>query len=469
MNDYEFMIKDDKDFELLEKIFTKCSQFIVQCVINRQDKKINGNAEFKNNMLEKLRGCYERSYFLNSVFTGSEIKQKQKYTDYVMKNFEKAIEKIRRACKDQKQFDIILPFLFFSLVVQNESNIETVSRRRRALNQELKKNNCNFECEIKALKSEWRHKDPFSLQNSEIYTNYKNCASYIRKSKEVVDLFYNKEFDNNNLVSDLAQYLAQTFQFMDEAYESLVKCSEYAKIGSFLSDILNLTYNIFEPLDTILAMYMIVHPPIIENQTLEEKKEQNGNLNNTKYRDVFGWTRYIIENTGDNTLLIYERELLTYYLKVSYNDEFLQKSGVNSIYYKNILSRSELDRLCEKTIIPAQYDDLYQCIYRNYHFSTKNFLNFYLNKKILDLYVGADKHMTDYAGRMKKLIEVASAVDSAMLKHEIVRSLRKLFAREVKEEDTELTQILIERRREKLENLQENVTLANFSESFENQ
>lgn len=459
MKKYELRVESDVDFELLERLFTKCSQDMIKCIQNRIEAKQKGNANLEDTTLKNLRGCYERSYFLRSVFADNEIKQKEKYTDYVMRNFRQAIVGIRHACLDQTHFNIVLPFLFFSLVVQNESNKETVARRRRLLIEELK--NKNVGDKVSVSKSTWRHQDPFSLYKSEVYENYKSSGSYMRKAKEVEDLFYAKNFDTNNLVSDWAKYLAQSFQFMDKSYPALVACSEYAKIGSFLSDILSVTYNKNNPIDTILALYMIVKPLGIDDKEpkVESKDSQEDDIDNqegdieyieeNKYADIIGWCRYIKEDTGDTSIWKYKNEIMTYYLKVSYNDEFLQGKEIHSIYYKNKFSPTELNDQLKKIVVPSKYEDLYKCISKNYHFNVGDILEFFLDKKALSLRVGADELMMDYASCMKKLIRVASEVDKDMSSHTIVKSLRTLFAREVEEKDIELTEFLIARRKEK--------------------
>lgn len=452
MKKYELRVESDAEYELLERSFTKCSQLMIKCIQKRIEGKRKGEAVLTEAISKKLQGCYERSYFLNSVFSDNEINQKKKYTNYVMRNFRQAIIDVRGACVDQNHFNIVLPFVFFSLVVQNESNKETVARRRRLLNEELKNNN-GVDGEISVLKSTWRHKDPFALHKLKIYENFKDSDSYCRKAKEVEDLFYAKDFDTNNLVSDWAKHLAQSFQFMDESYPALVTCSEYAKLGSFLSDILSVTYNKNNPIDTILALYMIVKPLGVDDK--EPKKESDDNqeeyIEENKYDDMIGWCRYIKEDTGDISIWEDKNKIMTYYLKVSYNDEFLNGKEIHSIYYKNKFSPSHLDRACREYTIPMQYQDLYKKITECYYLNTGNILEFFLDKTVLDLYVGADELMMNYAGRMKKLIRVASEVDKDMLSHTIVKSLRTLFAREVEEKDIELSEILMEKYSEKKE------------------
>lgn len=336
----------------------------------------------------------------------TQLKAKcQKYKEYIEYNFLTIAEKYAKNCENQSHMDLVLPILFFSLILQNESNPESVSRRA-------------LKIELEGIHSTpWKSKNPFALSGYKIKDNPKKRLQFQNSVFSLETLAIRQNFYSHPmLVPEVNQALNCSFHIAEE-YHKVSFFSEQARIAAFLRDILDQTASSEKPVDTILRMYMV-----------------------RQMHNVLDWTRLldsidpILESQKDEFGL-----LLRFFMDEGAPRHEVLSWGKLPLYYKGNLSSPNTREILDSNLAKQDHFATYYRILRNdFNWEINGFVNYYLNKDILSKYIGADRAVLRYVKAMKHFIKEVSKLEDAYHAAEVIADLDYLLGAFRKEQNTDI-------------------------------
>lgn len=304
-----------------------------------------------------------------------------------------AIEELKRSCHNQEHYDLILPVIFFRCIMLNEFNPESVKNREEDLKNQLTEDELtnskdlqwpewsadNFDAYFAdekwaKRKSKWiKTYDSGGILTVKLYqlkTRKKSFYKVISAAeKEAVKV----NFRTNNAVPPAVRIACTGFFPLKDQYETVKRCSEYARIGCFLYDLLEATANKEQPLDTILRLYMIA-----------------------EVHDVLSCTGYLIRGEAYPGKTNEKEQPLSRFDKVT---------GKQLMHYASEDIPAQTIKLLHDTEYQKyQFLPFYDHLYKNYTFNAPEILEFYLDKTILDPCIGVDEEIRKYAANVKSLV-----------------------------------------------------------------
>lgn len=294
-----------------------------------------------------------------------------------------------RSCHHQVHYDLILPVIFFRCIMLNEFNPDSVNNRVSELKDQLAKeiqdialeelpenyfDNLQEDPKWIGRSSPWtKTYDSGDVLAVKLYQFEENERSFRNIVSEAEKLAIEAKFDTNIYIPPAVRIACNGFFHLKDKYEIVKSCSEYARVGCFLYDLLAATANDAQILDTILRLYMIA-----------------------EVHTVLSCTGYIIRGEAYTGNLQYkERPLLRFY----------KATGQQLMQYKSEETPIQTEKLLVKKA-SKKNKFLQYCnhLYENYSFNSPEILDFYLDKTILNPCIGVDKVIKTYAADVKHLM-----------------------------------------------------------------
>lgn len=329
----------------------------------------------------------------------------QKYMEYIQHNFLAAVSKYAENCESQNHLDLVLPILFFSLILQNESNSESVSRRA-------------LKIELEGIHSTpWKSQNPFKLSGHKIKAKAKQRLQFQNSVYSLETLAIRKSYYSHPmLVPEVNQAMTCAFHIAEE-YDKVSFFSEQARIGAFLLDILDKTASKEKPVNTILRMYMV-----------------------KQMHNVLDWTRLfdsadpLMESQKDGLGL-----LLRFFMDEGAPRHEVLSWGKLPLYYKGKLASPNTREILDSNLAKQDHFATYYRILRNdFNWEIAGFIDFYLNKDTLEKYIEADRAVLKYTRAMKHFIKQVSKLEDAYHAAGVISDLDDLLNAFRKEEDVDV-------------------------------
>ena len=304
-----------------------------------------------------------------------------------------AIEELKRSCHNQEHYDLILPVMFFRCIMLNEFNPKSVENRESDLKKLLSEDELTNSKDL--TWPEWSADDFDAYFAGEKWAKRQNKWSKTYDSGAILTVklyqlednkktFYKVisaaekdavkvNFRTNNAVPPAVRVACTGFFPLKDQYETVKRCSEYARIGCFLYDLLEATANKEQPLDTILRLYMIA-----------------------EVHNVLSCTGYIIRGEAYSGKVGEKERPLSRFDKVTGRKLMQYTSEDVPIQTENLLDDIKFQK--------HQFLPFYNHLYTNYTFNAPEVLAFYLDKTILEPCIDVDKAIKQYASNVKLLV-----------------------------------------------------------------
>lgn len=240
--------KEYKDFGRLEKLVSACARETIDLLLISKSARGSDivSLEVNDDVIEALVKCYSRSGF-------NRVGNRQ-YRDFIMnQTMDFVQDSLYHRCIDQDHFDLILPIMFYLVILNNEYNIDTVQRRNR----KIQKNGIDS--------VSWQKKYNFKTMicnfSDMLYqintSKHEHILSETRRFKEVLSQSRSGEKSVRKILTILKP-LTTKVDMIEELAE-IEFFSKTSNLGLFLLDILRSTHNSNRPMDTLIRLYIMVH------------------------------------------------------------------------------------------------------------------------------------------------------------------------------------------------------------------
>lgn len=241
----------------LDQILRECSENALKIAEHGwcfQEKIDNPKNEFHEDVIEeeieKLIEIYKESYFAEGTDDNYQLG--------VMEKFRTCVDAehldLHVNCVNQEHLKLILPIIFFSLIVQNESNPGAIDRRTRTDRSWQKMNPYAPLYGIKSKKGSddipainaFRGRKVISTEETEFNEKISDFRKWFDSNKNGISKYMSLEF--LSLIEDILS--------LENRYDYVIAYLRYVKAGCLLYDILSKTHVEGRSLDTILRLYM---------------------------------------------------------------------------------------------------------------------------------------------------------------------------------------------------------------------
>lgn len=258
----------DYNFEKFEEMVQKCASAAVRDVrlAWTNNKVIGRDIDINISMINKVIASYKQSSFGKDWDDSYIMRVRDEFVFLIW-------TELRRSCHNQKHYDLILPVIFFRCIMQNEFNPASVKNRVTELKdyqsliaQEVELQGLSDDdLDDLYLKEEWiNRRSPWikTFESGEVlgvklYQLEDNEKSFYELISEAERLAIKANFNTNEAIPQAVRIACNGFFPLKDKYELVKSCSEYARVGCFLYDLLEATSDSKQPLDTILRLYMI--------------------------------------------------------------------------------------------------------------------------------------------------------------------------------------------------------------------
>lgn len=366
-------------------------------------------AEIIDTIILKLMRCYSRSEYAlknnpnnhskrrySESKAEGDIEKHEKYEKYIEYNFRKCVETyLLKNCADQQHLDLILPIAFFSLILQNESNPESVSRRASKIYIEG------------VTGTPWKYRNPFKLTPFKVDAENDESEKFREAVLELERRIVKRNYYGHPIFSEKISNALNCTLHMEDQYRRIKYIAEHARAGMFLYDILKATHDESKPLNTILRMYMAM-----------------------ELHKTFDWTRVILSRNLENELLIHDEGLLLRY--------FLEEESTNPkhllwvkvpLFYKGAEQTPDTrTHLNQKTQVREKYLQYYPFLHTNFDWEIQGFMEYYLNPDELEKYIGIDREIMDYISVMKSVLAALPQLELTTAVGDKISKLDQIFS-----------------------------------------
>lgn len=368
-----------KEFRDLSQLINQCAMSAIaqtnRTISSRRTPKGSGISEMSFN---QLFDCYCNSDYAKNLPSN--------YIEYVKSQISIQLQGIMAPCfEDDNLRDLMIPVIFYSLVVRHESKDQTVSRRINKLH-ELKT--------TQKTEPDWKRSDPFQEQKNEYYLDLKKEGSFDEKFTAQKALMKKCGYYDNPLISQTLKLATSLCEDLYGHLHYLEYFNDTARMGSFLCDILKIPENKNHNLNTILRMTVINSFQHILHGcsfiTTKSKEEYKGKKKIPDFSDVL--MGYVVSKTGRP----YYRDDMVYPVPIFYIGDEHEPDIIgflrDSTNKKDIFSR------------------LYTYLTKNFQFDTPDFIDTFLDKELIKPFISCEKNLLDFMSANTKLMQLLSEI-----------------------------------------------------------
>ena len=220
------------------------------------------------------------------------------------------------------------------------------------------------------------------------------------------DLAIKTKFKTNEAIPLPMRIACEGIFPLKEKYETVKYCSEYARVGCFLYDLLKAASDGRPQLDMLLRLYMV-----------------------PEVHDVLRNTRHIIRGYGySSSDKNKQRPLKQYCAENSTESTEYEIPVPFSVKYRSFQAHDETTDLLKAT--RAQKDKFlvfHDHLYKTYLFDDIDILDFYLDKTILEPCIDMDDTIRKYAKAVKILVRKLPVYEDTVTHAETAIRMTKLF------------------------------------------
>lgn len=367
-----------KEFYNLNKVISQCTKYAIQ----QTQKAINNDREYtgsqvSNTWFNLMYNCYLESNYVQDM--------PSEYKEYVRDQLRMHLQNnIGLKFKDQDLLKIMIPVLFYSLVIRHEGKKQTVKRRKNKIDK------------AKSSKKEepiWKNIDLFRYIDSEYYMDLEKEAAFSKRLATQKSLMEKCAYKDNSIINtNYKDVLALCEKF--EGHLHWLHClGDIARMGTFLYDVLNIPEDTNHNLNTIIRLQII---------------------------ESFQNIRQCCSS------IIYKENKDNYDKKIPYNTDVLMAYGMltSDIYWL------DADEICpmpifftgegEFRVLEVKRDSLdtkdtfstfsalYSYLVKNFRFDTADLIDQLLGKEALTPLISCDINITDFISTNIKLLRLIS-------------------------------------------------------------
>lgn len=339
------------------------------------------------NTIKKLMNCYENSNYGYKVdkenATDRERDREILYCKYVESNFREYIEEnLCPYCESQRHFDLILPIVFFSLIIQNEAYSESISRRALKIEKDGVKS------------SPWKFKNPYKSELYQLNNTKKEKARF----QKYINLLKNSEeihtFCNFDVApQEIRDAIKSTIE-LDGEYDRIRYLSEHARAGLFLYDLLTVMHDDGRAIDTLLRLYMA------------------GEF----YDLCFFQSDLKKVSFGKKQARRKESLLALYIFGQPLTEEDLDNKNTAPLCFictaKSLCATEYLAKRIRKRDI---YSNYYDYLYTSYDWTSFEFIDYFLNPENLRKYIGLEQRTIKFAKQAIQCAKMTQYMRKALL------------------------------------------------------
>lgn len=336
-----------EEFDALKRIVRECVAYALRdskLELNRH--QIYSMSKVEQTLVDDLMDCYKKSKFAKNV--------EPEYIEFVRKELVDILcNKLGPAFSDRDRMKIIIPVAFYSLITQNESNPKTVARRRNKV----------YSASVNGQAGlSWNRRNPYERQFDMYFEeDQKEVTRFTRIINNSIKLAEDCCFFESTVVSAQCKQAGSRVSNMCEYLRFVHYCSDIARSGEFLLDILTVVHDDKNPINTIIIMSCINYLTelftgtrfLIAGNREDWGRRRNGLRRNIKRNfavidmldeymiDKYG---YYFEQEGNAVLPIlytgYDEPPQT---KMIYTNTKIRKKDRFGIYYNHLKNNYEFD------------------------------------------------------------------------------------------------------------------------------
>lgn len=369
----------------LSTLINRCAEYAIQQTksaisTRRTPKGSSISEEWFNQLFE----CYCNSSYAQNL--------PKNYKDYVRQQASIQIQHTIGPCFENASLQkIMIPVLFYSLIVQHESKDQTVMRRINKL-QEAKAD--------KKQEPVWKRTDLFQDIATEYDISIKKEDAFDEAYTEQKSLIGKCNYYNNPFVS---HKLKRTTALCENLYGHLLYLDYFndtARMGSFLHDILNIPDGDNYNLNTILRMTIV---NTFQNTlhgcgfiTTKSQAQYKGDRKIPDFSDIF--MGYVMAKAGHP---YFEDEIVdpvpVFYVGTG------DKLDIKGLYQDNANEKHKF--------IPY-----YTYLQKNFRFDTTDFIDTYLDKEILKSYISCEDSFQKFMSANTKMMRLLEEIEEVSAK-----------------------------------------------------
>lgn len=367
------------DFRKLNILIAKCANYALED--SKKDFRAQnayGISQVSDEDFSILWSCYENSDYYKG--------RNEKYLQFVEDEMRSLVQSTIGPCfKNKNRFEIMLPVIFYSLIVQNESNRATVSRRENKV--------------LSALNAEeplplWNLRDPFREWKKVYRPDPDEEAIFANKimdiSKQAVEVGLSKNHFIHKAVNDTISF----FPELGGCFYHTRFYDDMARAGQFLYYVLKETDDQKKALDTLIRMYCI-----IELQNVLQSCRAI--CDNQVYAACDGYKRF-----KDYTSKDIIKDYAFTKLRDPYGNTILSKKKYDFlVYYTGDGEEPDFDAVLNQNLKGADLFALYyEYLSENFYFDMPDIIEFYIDEHKLSYYIGAESLLIQYEKAVKNLL-----------------------------------------------------------------
>ena len=228
-----------EDAEALDTLLSACAEAAVKEAMRKstvterksQDYRNNVSESLSPNGLEVLYKCYCRSRF-----SLKDDAHRRRVYDRLESELSRIFPTNKQAC-----YNLLIPIMAYTLIVNNEYNAEAVRKRIRTAEKKHTQGN-------KGEKYVWGRTDPFKISRSTKTQKSLEAEELINDLLQALENTGSEDINDN--LSVIEAYL------LLNGHELLMELCDCGNIALFLRDILLNCYQKTRPMDTLLRFYL---------------------------------------------------------------------------------------------------------------------------------------------------------------------------------------------------------------------
>lgn len=372
------------EFDALKEIVGECVSYALRdskLELNR--RQIYSLSKVDKTLIDDLMGCYKKSNFAKNV--------EPEYIEFVRTEIIDILcNKLGPAFSDRDRMKIIIPVAFYSLITQNESNQKTVVRRRNKVYSAAANGKSGMS---------WNKRNPYERQLDMYFEeDQKEVARFVRAINNNVKLAEDYHFFENAFVSDQCKEAGSKVSNICEYLRFVHYCSDVARSGKFLLDILSVVHDEKNPLNTIIIMGCINYLTELFTGT---RFLIAGNREDWGYRRNGRRKKIKRDFTVSDMLDEYMIDKYGYYFKH-------EETAVLPILYTGSDEVPQTKMIYKNTKIrkKERFGIYYSHIKNNYEFDIADFVSCFLDQEVFNRFLEIDVNLLQDIKALQKIMKM---------------------------------------------------------------
>lgn len=369
-----------EEYKELAQVIRSCAR----TAINQTKKaiakqKTYNDSSVSDEWFNQLFECYSASDYAVDVPSD--------YKEYVRKQARLHMQYEIGGCFDDHTLrSIMIPVLFYSLIIQHEHKKQTVDRRINKI-QEAKFS--------EKSEPEWKRTDLFRGTLTHYFVNAKEEYSFAKTLKAQRALMAKCSYYDNPLISTEFKQATAQYENLQGHLHYLDCLSDAARMGAFLCDILKLPENENHALNTIIRMACI--------NSYESVLETCGFISSRSRRDF-----KVNRKTADFS------NIFMAYGSLKTGAIYLENDMIHPVpvFYIGTEEKPPFTEL-KRTAINQKdtFAVIYNFLERNFRFETVDIIDMILDKEALAPFISFEKNRLKFMSANKKVTRLLTQLN----------------------------------------------------------